>query len=79
MKLPRDLSGRDLVQGLIKHWGYRQVNQVGSHIVLETTDPASQRISVPDHHPLRIGTLNAILRSIAAHKGARREDILESL
>ena len=34
MKLPRDLSGQSLVKHLSKHWGYQQVHQVGSHIIL---------------------------------------------
>jgi hypothetical protein len=34
---------------------------------------------VPAHNPLRVGTLNGILRGIANHKGVRREEILSSL
>ena len=79
MKLPRDMAGRDLVHALIKHWGYRQVNQVGSHIILQTDDPKHHRLSVPDHSPLRIGTLNAILRSVADAKGVTRETVVASL
>jgi hypothetical protein len=29
MKLPRDLSGADLVQALCKHYGYRRLHQEG--------------------------------------------------
>lgn len=36
MKLPRDLYGRDLVQVLCNRWAYAKVNQVGSHIILQT-------------------------------------------
>jgi predicted RNA binding protein YcfA (HicA-like mRNA interferase family) len=79
MKLPRNLSGRQLVQALCSSWGYTQVHQVGSHIIIETETPQRQRLSVPDHHPLRTGTLNAILRAVAAHKGVSREEILRSL
>lgn len=79
MKLPRDISGRDLVQSLVRHWGDRQVNQVGSHIVLQTDDPKHHRLSIPDHDSLKVGTLNAILRSVADAKGARREDIVGKL
>ena len=35
------------------------------------------RLSVPDHKPLRLGTLNAILRQVAVAKGVSREDILK--
>jgi len=58
--------------------GYRQVNQVGSHIILQTEEPVHHRQSVPDHSQLRIGTLNAILRSVAQAKRVTREAILES-
>jgi len=55
------------------------INQEGSHIILQTDSPSRQRIPVPDHYPVRIGTLSRILRLIAAHKGVEREDILRSL
>jgi len=40
-------------------------------------NPKHHRLSIPDHKPLRIGTLNAILRQVAAAKGVAREDILK--
>jgi predicted RNA binding protein YcfA (HicA-like mRNA interferase family) len=79
VKLPRDLNGRELVRVLCSRWGYRQVNQEGRHIILQTDTPRSHRLSVPDHKPLRTGTLNAILRAVAAAKGVAREDILARL
>jgi predicted RNA binding protein YcfA (HicA-like mRNA interferase family) len=66
MKVPRD-------------WDYRQVHQEGSHVILHTETPGHQRLSVPNHNPLRIGTLNAILRAVAAHKGVDRQTLLNSL
>jgi len=79
MKLPRDLDGRILVQALCRDWDYRVVNQAGSHIILQTETPAHQRIPVPNHSPVRLGTLNNILRLVAEHKGVDREDLLRSL
>jgi predicted RNA binding protein YcfA (HicA-like mRNA interferase family) len=79
VKLPRDLSGAELIKLLCRHFDYRRVNQEGSHVILETSVPRSHRIAIPDHHPLRIGTLNAILRAIAAVKGVQREEILRHL
>jgi predicted RNA binding protein YcfA (HicA-like mRNA interferase family) len=78
MKVPRDLSGADLVKTLCRDWGYRKVHQVGSHIILETEQPSSQRIAIPNHSSLRVGTLIAILRVVAEHKGVPREQILQS-
>ncbi len=76
MKLPRDLSGQKLISLLCKNWEYRKVHQVGSHVVLETSVPSHHRIAIPNHSFLRIGTLNAILRSVAQHKTIQREEIL---
>ena len=79
MKLPRDLSGNELVAVLCKRWGYVKIHQVGSHIILQTDEPSAHRIAVPAHKPLRVGTLNAILSAVAAHKHVHRETILKEL
>jgi predicted RNA binding protein YcfA (HicA-like mRNA interferase family) len=79
VKLPRDLSGRDLVRALVRRWGYRRVNQVGSHVILQTDDPFSPQIVSSNHAVLGIGTLNAILRAVAEAKQVRREDIISTL
>lgn len=79
MKLPRDLRGEDLVRHLTRNWGYEKVHQVGSHIILQTQEPSQQRIAVPAHNPLRIGTLNSILAAVAAHKNVTKETILRGL
>ncbi len=76
MKIPRDLSGRELIKVLCRKWGYKKVHQVGSHVILETAEPSHHRLVVPDHRVLRVGTLNGILRAVAEHKYVRREDIL---
>lgn len=79
MKIPRDLSGYKLAAALCRHWGYEKVNQVGSHIVLQTAEPSPHRIAVPAHKAVRVGTLNGILRSVANHKEVDRQAILDSL
>ena len=79
MKLPSDLSGHALVAGLCRDWGYVKVNQVGSHIVVQTQDPTPHRVSIPAHETLRVGTLSAVLRSVANHKGVDRQNILDSI
>jgi len=73
------LSGAELIKLLCKHLGYGRVNQEGSHIILETENPRHHRISIPDHHPLRVGTLNAILRAVATAQGIEKDDILRHL
>lgn len=79
MKLPRDLAGNHLIRHLCGHWGYRQVHQVGSHVTLETDQPSRQRVVVPAHPALRVGTLAAILTAVARHKSVPREELLRGL
>jgi predicted RNA binding protein YcfA (HicA-like mRNA interferase family) len=79
MKLPRDICGAELAGLLCSHYGYRNVHQVGSHIILQTDHPTHHRLAIPDHKPLRIGTLNAILRSVSAAQNVSREDLLRLL
>ena len=79
MKLPRDLGGEKLAAHLVKRWDYVQVHQVGSHMILQTQEPSAHRISVPAHKALRIGTLNSILASVAAHKKVSKEAILKDI
>lgn len=79
MKVPRDLSGAQLVKVLCRDWGYRVVHQEGSHIILQTDTPSHQRLSVPNHSPLRVGTLNSIVRAVSLHKRIERQQLLNVL
>ena len=79
MKLPRDLSGRQLVRSLERAFGYRQVHQAGSHIIVQTESPRSHRMAVPDHRALRPGTLNAIIRAIAQAQAITKEEVMRRL
>ena len=58
-KLPRDLSGRQVVAGL-QRLGFYFLHQRGSHMILRREDPKTT-ISVPDHRQIRVGTLRTIL------------------
>lgn len=60
-KLPR-LSGRELIK-ILSLFGFIEVRQKGSHIVLKksTTDGSIGTV-VPDHRELAEGTLKAILK-----------------
>lgn len=61
MKLPRDVSGQDLVKAL-RRFGYEVSHQTGSHIRLTTQEQGEHHITIPAHNPLKVGTLNAILK-----------------
>ena len=54
------------------------VNQQGSHVILQTEEPKHQRLAIPDHAVLRIGTLNSILRAVSQHKNVDRGALLKS-
>ena len=78
MRLPRDLSGSDLVKRLDR-LGYRVTRQTGSHMRLTSTAHGEHHITVPRHDPLRIGTLAAVLDAVAVHHGLSRDALLERL
>jgi len=79
MKIPRDVSGTHLANVLSRRWRYVKVHQVGSHIILETSEPTHQRIAIPEHDPVRLGTLISILRAVSQHKGVTRDAIVGTL
>lgn len=78
MKLPRDLSGTQLVR-LLGTLGYVPTRQVGSHIRLTRAGDPVHHITVPDHDSLRVGTLNSILREVSAHLGVSREELVQEM
>jgi predicted RNA binding protein YcfA (HicA-like mRNA interferase family) len=78
MRLPRDLSGDELVQAL-RALGYSVTRQTGSHMRLTTTQQGEHHVTVPRHDPLRVGTLADILADVAAHFGLTRNALLEQL
>ena len=78
MRVPRDLSGEKFAKCLCKKWNYTRVHQTGSHIILDTEEPSHQRVSVPNHQSLRVGTLTGLLKAVATHKQIDRGLILKS-
>ena len=79
MKLPRDVYGSDLIKAL-RVLGYEFVRRDGSHIRLTTRLNGEHHITVPDHKPLKTGTLaRGVLKPVAAHHGITIEDLLERL
>ncbi len=78
MKLPRDISSADLAKAL-RRLGYEIDRQSGSHIRLTTQQRGEHHVTIPAHDPLKIGTLNAILRDIAEHFAMDRDRLLGTL
>ena len=71
MKLPRDLSGVEVVKAL-QRLGFTVARQKGSHIRMTKGD---KRVTVPTHRSVTVGTLQNILRQAEI----TLEDFLESV
>ncbi len=74
MKLPRDMDAAQLIKAL-ERLGYRAVRQTGSHIRLQCEEPAHS-LTVPNHRPLRVGTLAAIVAEVAAKRQMERAELI---
>lgn len=79
MKLPRDLSAADLEKALRRTLGYQFVRQLGSHRRLTTQTRGEHHLTIPNHDPLRPGTLRAILGEVMAHHRLTLEQALQQL
>lgn len=78
MRLPRDVSGDALARSL-SSLGYRPTRQTGSHLRLTTESNGQHHVTIPRHASLRVGTLGALLDSVAEHFGVSKEEILQQL
>lgn len=81
-KLPRDLSADDLIKALSKHYNYEVIRRESSHIRLRTFlkgKHSEHSITIPDHNPIKVPTLNNILRDIALHLDISKKEIINKL
>ncbi len=78
MRLPRDVSGRDLAKAA-GALGYQITRQAGSHIRLTTQRNGEHHITIPAHETLKVGTLAAIVGHIAAHIAIERDEVARLL
>jgi predicted RNA binding protein YcfA (HicA-like mRNA interferase family) len=79
LRLPRDLSGHDLVR-LLRRFGYEPTRQLGSHIRLQSHHRSHvHHMTVPDHRTLRVGTLSAILSDVADYLNIERSKLEQEL
>lgn len=78
MRLPRDVSASDLIK-VLKKFGYQSTRQTGSHIRLTTQQNGQHHITIPNHNPIKIGTLSGILNDVAQHLDIDRNLLIENL
>jgi predicted RNA binding protein YcfA (HicA-like mRNA interferase family) len=78
VKTPRNVSAPELIRAL-RVLGYERIRQDGSHIRLTTQLDGEFHVTLPDHHPIKIGTLRSILKLVAAHHGLTVDELLGKL
>jgi len=78
VRLPRDVTGQQLIDAL-ERLGYRVHRQTGSHVRLTLEADPEHHITVPYHDPIKVGTLNAILRDVAQRHRLSRDELLQRL
>lgn len=64
--IPKDLAGKELIK-LLRQFGYEVVRQNGSHVRIQTNEKGRHSETIPNHNPLKAGTLRQILKNIASH------------
>jgi len=78
MKLPRDVSGAQLIKAL-RSLDYIVDRQKGSHVRVTTQVGGEHHEVIPNHNPIRTGTLSNILKSIAYHHKMTLEKLMQVL
>jgi predicted RNA binding protein YcfA (HicA-like mRNA interferase family) len=78
-KIPRDLSGYELIRILRKNFGYEISRQIGSHIRCTTESAGTHHITIPDHNPIKIGTLSSILSEVAGHFSLTKAQLIDQI
>jgi predicted RNA binding protein YcfA (HicA-like mRNA interferase family) len=77
MKTPRDLSAHDLIKILVKY-GYQITRQKGSHIRLTITSVKGEHhVTIPNHNPLKLGTLSSIVNDVSTFLEINKEDFFQ--
>ena len=76
-KIPVNIKGSDLIKKLKKVYGYEKVHQVGSHIKLKID--GKQPITIPDHNPVRKGTLESIIAQLATYQNKSYDTVQAEL
>jgi predicted RNA binding protein YcfA (HicA-like mRNA interferase family) len=75
MRIPRDINATDLIR-LLKPLKYTVTRQTGSHIRLTTEENGQHHLTIPNHSPIKIGTLSAIINDVASHFNKKKEEII---
>jgi predicted RNA binding protein YcfA (HicA-like mRNA interferase family) len=78
-KLPRDINGNKLC-GILKKFDFKVTRQTGSHIRLTSSYTGKEyHITIPGHDPIKIGTLNKIVKNISEYLKISKDDLINEL
>ena len=78
MKLPRNVDATRLITAF-RRLGYVPTRQTGSHIRLTFDGPPAHSVTIPNHSPIKLGTLNAIPADIAVHRHIEKSASVDAL
>ena len=78
MKTPRDISGKEMIKAL-KIFKYEVVRQNGSHIMVTSLLSNEHHLAIPNHNPIKTGTLNSIISSVANRFNLSKEEVIKKL
>lgn len=79
IKLPRDINGKHILKKLEKI-GYQKTKQTGSHIKLtKKFDIGEHHITIPNHDPIKIGTLNSIVKDLSENLKLSKDEVFKIL
>lgn len=77
MKIPRDISGEQLCK-VLKRLDFEKTRQVGSHIRL-THNKLNFHLTIPNHNPIKIGTLTSILNEVSKILGITKDEVVKKI
>ncbi|MEO8447845.1 MAG: type II toxin-antitoxin system HicA family toxin [bacterium] len=79
MILPRNLDGKTFIK-LLEKLEFVQSRQKGSHVRLtKITSEGEIHVTIPNHNPVKIGTLNSILKGLAEDLNISKEELINNL
>jgi len=55
------------------------VRQNGTHITITTQNGGEHHLAIPNHNPIKIGTLNGIIGLVAEHFKVSKDEVLRRL
>ena len=74
------MSDEPELVSLLARFGYQQTRQTGSHVRLKSSTKGKEHhLTIPLHSPLRVGTLNSIIASIADYLEMEKQGVVDEL